>query len=56
MRWKEALEILQKGKGLSERSRAKDPGLCCSERLCGMAMCLKKPFADEPFDYFLAKK
>jgi hypothetical protein len=44
--------------GLAEgnASRAKDPGLCCSIRLCGMALCVKKPFADEPFGYFVATK
>ncbi len=40
---------LQKGKACVNVSGAKDPGLYCSECLCGMAMCVKKPFANKRF-------
>jgi hypothetical protein len=52
----EALEILRKGEAKCERKPGKRsrPVLFCA--LCGTALCVKKPFAEKLFGYFVATK
>jgi hypothetical protein len=51
----EALEILQKGKACASVSGQKVPA-CVVLNAVRYALCAQKPFADEPFGYFVATK
>jgi hypothetical protein len=53
--WKEALEILQKGWLVRTPVGQKIPAYVVLNP-CGMAMCVKKPFAEKLFGYFVATK